>query len=317
MGQVLEIDALTRRYGRVLAVDGVSFAVAPGSIHGLLGPNGSGKTTTLSCALGLQRASSGTVRVLGEPPARLHRTRGKVGVVFDTSILVRGLTVRRQLAYAASLFGHRPESGRSLADALERTGLADLARRPVTRLSLGQQKRLALACALAGAPELLVLDEPLSGLDPLGARELLRLLRDLAAAGVTVLLSSHRLHEVEPVLTHATILLGGRVARDGPLDELVRAPRRLRIAADEPARAAALLRELGVASCEPTPDGALLVDPGAHTAAALNRRLVEAGLGVEELAPAGTARERGAGALAALFDSLLDEHEAERGGKLA
>ncbi|MDA1264739.1 MAG: ABC transporter ATP-binding protein [Planctomycetota bacterium] len=295
----LHVDRLSRRFGRFRAVDDVSFEVTRGSVHGLLGPNGSGKTTTLACALGLLRPHAGRASVLGEPAHRLHRTRGRVGVVFDTPILVRGLRVRSQVAYAARLYGHR--GGRSVDEALELVGLADLARRPVTALSLGQQKRLALASALAGDPELLVLDEPLSGLDPLGVRGLLACVRELAARGLTIVLSSHRLHEIEPVLTHATILIGGRVARSGSLSELVGDPSRQALVGDDPARAQVLIESLGgrVTALDGRAE-ALLVEPGPRGVSALNRALVEAGIEVRELRPAGAG-------LPALFESLLDE----------
>jgi ABC-type multidrug transport system ATPase subunit len=293
----LEVDSLQKRYGKTVAVESVSFAVEPGSIFGLLGPNGSGKTTTLACMLGLVKPTAGRIAVLGESPRRLHRTLGRVGVVFDAPVLVRGLTVRRQLAYATRLFGHA--GGRSIDEALELAGLSGLEGRSVTRLSLGQQKRLAVAGALAGRPELLVLDEPLSGLDPPGARALLRLIGELAAAGVTIVLSSHRLHEVEPVLTHAAILVGGRVARQGSLTELLATAGRHRVAVDDPARAREVLASIaGVVVGQESPDG-LYFEPGANELAALNRALVEAGVGVSEL------RREGAN-LPALFDSLAD-----------
>jgi len=296
---VLEIRSLHKRYGRVVAVEDVSFAVERGSIFGLLGPNGSGKTTTLACALGLLRPTSGRIAVLGEPPARLHRTLGRVGVVFDESVLVRGLSVRAQLAYARSLFGHA--GGRTIDEALELVGLAGLAGRAVTRLSLGQRKRLAVAAALAGAPELVVLDEPLSGLDPPGAREFLSLLRRLAAEGLSIVVSSHRLHEMESVLTHAAILIAGRVARTGSLAELLAERGGLALAVDDVARAEAVLAGLpGVATSGREPDGRLVVDPGAHSAAEVNRALVQAGVGVSSLAARNAS-------LPGLFHALVEE----------
>ena len=295
----LEVDSLTRRFGSHVAVDDVSFAVERGSVHGLLGPNGSGKTTTLACVLGLLPPHAGRATVLGEPPHELHRTRGRVGVVFDRPILVRGLGVRAQVAYAARCFGHR--GGRSIDEVLELVGLSDLARRPVTALSLGQQKRLQLAGALAGRPELLILDEPLSALDPLGVRGFLDLVRELARAGLTIVLSSHRLHEIEPVLTHASILIRGRIARSGPVTELVGDPSQQVLVVDDPARARDVIESLDgrAAQLDGRPE-ALLVVPGPRGAAALNRALNEAGVAVSELRPAGAG-------LPALFESLLDE----------
>ncbi|TDJ67207.1 MAG: ABC transporter ATP-binding protein [Planctomycetota bacterium] len=302
----LEVDSLEKRYGRTIAVENVSFAVEPGSVFGLLGPNGSGKTTTLACILGLVRPSAGRITVLGERPERLYRTLGRVGVVFDAPVLVRGLSVGGQLAYVTRLFGH--EGGRTIAESLELAGLTGLEHRHVGRLSLGQQKRLAVAGALAGRPELLVLDEPLSGLDPPGARALLQLIGELAASGVTVILSSHRLHEVEPVLTHAAILVAGRVARQGTLGELLATAGRHRITVDDPGRAREVLgRITGVVVGEEAGSGVLYLDPGSNELAALNRALVEAGIGVSEL------RREGAN-LPALFDALAGAAPAPGGG---
>src|SRR5690606_21764019 len=170
---VIEVRGLVKRYRGVLAVDRVDLDVGEGQVFGLLGPNGSGKTTTLSCTLGLLRPSEGVLRVLGEPSDALHRTRGAVGVVFDRAHVLGHLSVRDNLEYARRLRGGGG-GGRSEAEALERVGIADLSRRRAGRLSLGQTKRLAIAMALAGSPRLLVLDEPLSGLDPLGVRSFLR-----------------------------------------------------------------------------------------------------------------------------------------------
>jgi ABC-2 type transport system ATP-binding protein len=299
----LEVDSLTKRYGRVMAVAEMSFAVERGAVYGLLGPNGSGKTTTLACSLGLLRPSGGRVIVLGEDARRLHRTRGRVGVVFDAPIRVRGLSVRGQLAYAMRLLGRAGERGRgrSADELLSLTGLTALARRPVARLSLGQEKRLAVATALAGDPELLVLDEPLSGLDPVGARRLLRLVRELAQSGVAVVLSSHRLHEVEPVLTHAGILIAGRLAAEGPIEALLASRARLRVGVDDPPRALEALSRLGGSDARAgAQDGRLLIELGGRSPAEVNRALVEAGIAVSEL------RSDGDG-LPGLFDALVDE----------
>ena len=296
----LVVDSITRRFGRQVAVDDVTFEVERGSVHGLLGPNGSGKTTTLACALGLLAPHAGRVTVLGQPAARLDRTRGRVGVLFDRPILLRGLSVRRQVQYTAQLLGHR--GGRSVDEALELVGLRDLARRPSKALSLGQQKRLALASALLGAPELLVLDEPLAGLDPLGVRGLLQLVRELSERGLTIVLSSHRLHEIEPLISHATILLGGRVVRTGTLAELVGESRRLRLVTSDAAGAREVVERLGgeVGPLEDRTDG-WLVTLAQVGPADLNRALHEAGVAVSELRPVTTG-------LPALFDALLDEH---------
>ena len=298
---VVDLVSLTKRYGQLVAVDGVTLAIERGQVFGLLGPNGSGKTTTLACAMGLVRPTSGHATVLGESARALHRTAGRVGAVFDAPILLAGLTVAEQLAYAARLRGHG--GGREAGEVLEIVGIPHLARRPVTELSLGQAKRLAVATALAGRPELLVLDEPLAGLDPPGVRQLLALLGRLSREGVTIVLSSHRLHEMEPVLTHAAFLLAGRIARAGALADLLGADRRLRLGVDDPDRGRRVLEALEGVSVGLDRDGrTLIVDGGPHSASWLNRALVGAGVAVSELSPTG-------GSLPELFDSLVDELE--------
>jgi len=216
---VLELDDLHRRFGRRVVLRGLTLSVGEGELYGLLGPNGSGKTTTLACALGLLRPSRGSTRVLGEPAERIHRLQGRLGVVFDSAIALPAETARGNLEYLRHRLGH--SRGRSPRDVLELVGLADRARTRAGALSFGQRRRLSIAGALLGEPELLVLDEPLSGLDTMGVRSMLRLFRALAAEGLTLLLSSHRLHEMQTVITHAGILFDGRIARGGSLDELL------------------------------------------------------------------------------------------------
>ena len=304
---VLEIDALTKRYGRVLAVDDVSFRVERGQVFGLLGQNGSGKTTTLSCALGLLRPTGGRTAVLGEPWRTVHRTQGRVGVVFDAPILTKGLTIRGQLRYARRLFGH--DGGRSLDEALDLVGMGPLAGRRVTRLSLGQQKRLAVAAALMGTPELLILDEPLSGLDPLGARDLLRLFGELAADGVTIVVSSHRLNDIEPVLTHAAVVLNGRLAASGSMEELLGARRGLTLRVGDPESAVRLLGERfeTATPSKGAGDRIELQGAAASDAPLVARTLVDSGIDVHELAP----REQ---SLASLFEELAEAARADHGG---
>lgn len=301
MGAV-EIRELTKRYGRVTAVDGISLNIEEGSIYGLLGPNGSGKTTTLSCCLGLLRPTSGEVRILGETSRHIHRTRGRVAVVFDAPILIKGLSVRQNLEYAAHVRGHR--GGRPLMEALELVDMAELAGRPAGKLSLGQSKRMAIAAALAGSPELLVLDEPLSGLDPLGVRQVLKLVERLAGEGITIVLSSHRLHEMQRVLTHAAILLNGKLARAGTLAELLGSGTRHRLHVDATEKARVVIEGLGGTRIIETPAaGELVADLGHHTAGEINTALVQAGVEVSGISPASTT-------LQDLFESLVDAAEA-------
>ncbi len=319
-GPVLEIDSLAKRYGRTDALRDVSFVVGSGEIHGLLGPNGSGKTTTLACALGLERPTRGSVRILGLPAARVHETNGAVGVVFDGASLLGGLTVRDNLEYARLLLGHG--GGRTADEVMALVGVERLATRRAGRLSLGQKKRVAVARALLGKPALLILDEPLSALDTQGVDAMLRLIRTLANEGVTVVLSSHRLVEMERVITHATILAEGRVRGTGTLDALfASAPMTVELRVTRAAIAERVIASHGTLLSVTAPvDGdaatlvARLTDAGDAASVAtrdaalakLNRALLEAGCEVAGLIPA--RRD-----LLALFHSLVSADEAAPG----
>lgn len=295
----LRIHGLQKRYGPTVAVRDLSLTVERGQLYGLLGPNGSGKTTTLSCALGLLAADAGTLEVLGERADRIHRLGGRVAAVFDGTTLVPGLSVRQNLAYARRLLGHR--GGRPADEALELVGIADLAGRKAGRLSLGQSRRLSIARALLGKPELLVLDEPLSGLDTVGVRDMLTLFSRLAGEGLTLVLSSHRLHELERIVSHCAVIMAGRVVAEAPLDELLGGVEgELELSTADDGRARQLLAGLG--------DGTVLLDgpelvvrPGPQGPGAVTRRLVEGGCDVLAAVP----RRR---SLQTVFESLLDEH---------
>ncbi|GJM23484.1 MAG: multidrug ABC transporter ATP-binding protein [Planctomycetota bacterium] len=301
MPEALRIDHLRKTYGETVAVDDISLSVQEGRIYGLVGPNGSGKTTTLSCALGLLRPDSGELRVLAQPPGRLAETKGALGVVFDDPVLLPGLSLRANLGYARRLLGH--SGGRSDAEVLELVGMQGVpANRRAHGLSLGQGRRVAIARALLGKPRLLVLDEPLSGLDTVGVREMLRLFKRLRSEGITLLLSSHRLHELETIADDIAILLSGRVVREAPLPELLgEQARRLELRASPPAQALAALEALqGIGSVVALNDDRLRVDLGTREPEELARALHEAGCALHALVP-----ERSS--LQAVFEALLDE----------
>jgi ABC-2 type transport system ATP-binding protein len=303
----IEIEGLRKSYGRQEVVRGLSLRVEEGSVYGLVGPNGSGKTTTLSCVLGLMRPTSGSVRVLGETPGRLHRLGGRLAVVFDTAIAAPQLSVRQNLRYLARL-----NRGRDLRDEDELMSAVDLTKLASARagsLSLGQRKRLAIAGALLARPELLVLDEPLSGLDTLGVRQCLRLFRKLAEEGVTLLLSSHRLHEMQEVVTHAGVLLGGELRVNGPIDEVLgRARGCYRVQAEPLDRAREIAQNtdgVEILASEAAHELRLRIEGDAGTR--LSRALVEGGC---ELA--GLTREEES--LQTVFEGLVDEHVAAESG---
>jgi len=293
---VVTVTGLCKRYGPVKAVDEVSFAVEQGDVFGLLGPNGSGKTTTLACMLGLLRFDSGRIEVLGRPAAQIDRTAGQVAVVFDSATLVDALSCRENLRYARHLLGHA--GGRPDGEALALTGIESLIDRRAGRLSLGQRRRLSIARALIGRPQLLVLDEPFSGLDTVGVSAMLELFRTLRGQGLTLLVSSHRLHEMESIVNRVGILTRGRLARYATLDELLQGGRpRLRLRASPAAAApagaviAGLVgaggferRQIGGARADSAEEEFLLA-PSEVDPAALNRALVGAGCAVSALVP--------------------------------
>lgn len=217
---------LTKRYGRVLAVDGVDLEVREGDRYGFLGPNGSGKTTLVRLLLGLVYATSGEIEVLGERvPARVATVLPRIGSLVEGPAAYPHLSGRRNLTLldAAGPGGSRRTRRRRVEEALERVGLDGVDRRPVRAYSLGMRQRLGLAAALLRRPELLILDEPTNGLDPRGIREVRDLLTELNEAGTTVFLSSHLLSEVEHLGTRVGVVDRGRLVLQEELATL-RAP---------------------------------------------------------------------------------------------
>jgi ABC-2 type transport system ATP-binding protein len=217
----IEWRAASKRYGSRPALDALDLAIPVGSSWGLLGPNGAGKTTALRLALGFARASAGEVALQGLPPAD-PRARIGLGLLPERLALPARATPTQWLALHADLCGiARGDSPAAIGAALERTGIADRARDPIASLSKGLRQRLGFATALLGAPALLVLDEPGSGLDPLGIRDARGWIEAERARGATVLVCSHQLSEVERTCDHVAILDRGRVAASGALRDLV------------------------------------------------------------------------------------------------
>jgi ABC-2 type transport system ATP-binding protein len=215
---VIEVEGLSKRFGKkVLAVDDVSFSVAAGTITGFLGPNGAGKTTTMRMLVDLVRPTSGVVRVLGGRYRDLSRPATHVGALLGASGFHPGRSGRNALRVVATSAG----IGSDRVDAtLEMVELTGAARRAVKGYSTGMRQRLALACALLGDPEVLLLDEPANGLDPEGMRWLRHFLRERADEGRTVLISSHVLAEIEQTADNVLILSRGKVLAQGPIATL-------------------------------------------------------------------------------------------------
>jgi ABC-2 type transport system ATP-binding protein len=212
------IDALTKRYGERLALDGVSLRVAPGELHGLLGPNGAGKTTLLRTLFGLIRPDSGAVELLGRSfRAGQPTPRDGVAGFVEEPAFYPYLSGSANLSLLARLDDGPPSR---IEDVLERVGLRERARDRVAGYSTGMRQRLGIAAALLRSPRLLLLDEPTSGLDPAGTQAVSRLLRDLSAQGVAVILSSHLIGELEALCHSYTIIRSGRVVWNGDASRL-------------------------------------------------------------------------------------------------
>jgi ABC-type multidrug transport system ATPase subunit len=276
--------ALTKHYGRVVAVDHVDLDVREGDRYGFLGPNGSGKTTVVRMLLGLVYATSGEIEVMGRPvPSRVAEVLPHVGALVEGPSCYGHLSGRANLALidaagtAVTSRGRRSRR-RRIAEALDRVGLAGVDNRPVKKYSLGMRQRLGLAAALLRSPRLLVLDEPTNGLDPQGIREIRDLLAELNEGGTTVFLSSHQLSEVEQLCTRVGIVDRGRLVVQQDLDELRAPTGRVVLHTPDADRAAALL----AGRVEQREGDRLLVtepDP-----ATVNSLLVGAGLRVSEIA---------------------------------
>jgi ABC-2 type transport system ATP-binding protein len=216
---MLEVDGLSKRYGPVVALDGAHFTAERGRIVGFLGPNGAGKTTTMRCIFGLVRPDAGEVRWQGETVTPVHRLR--FGYMPEQRGLYPRMRVGEQLAYFAAQHGLSDRDSRAAATAmLERLGLADRERSKLEDLSHGNQQRVQLAAALAHDPELLVLDEPFSGLDPIGVATMTEILHERAAAGTAVVFSSHQLDLVEDVCEDVVIISRGHIVAAGPIERL-------------------------------------------------------------------------------------------------
>ncbi|WP_371660377.1 ATP-binding cassette domain-containing protein [Streptomyces sp. NBC_00280] len=285
---VIVTRALTKRYrGGQLAVDALDLTVPAGSVFGFLGPNGSGKTTTIRMLMGLIEPTSGTARVLGQPMPRATRAvLPHVGALIEGPALYGFLSGRDNLArYDAADPTADPRTRRTrVAAALDRVGLTAAAGKKAKAYSLGMKQRLGLAAALLQPRRLLVLDEPTNGLDPQGMREIRSLIRELALDDTTVFLSSHLLDEIEQVCTHAAVMAQGRLITQGPVAELAAGARgRLVVTTPDAADAARVLKEQGVGDVVVTEDRDRVtgeVPDGDRELADLNAALVGAGVRV-------------------------------------
>jgi ABC-2 type transport system ATP-binding protein len=278
----VEVRGLVKRYGEIVAVDGVDLTIEAGDVYGYLGPNGAGKTTSLRMMLGLIRPTAGSVRLFGRDPLNgVHALDGVAGFV-EAPRFYPYLSGRRNLELLAALDG-----GGAAARIDEALHTVDLEKRAGDRVggySHGMRQRLGIAAALLRAPKLLLLDEPATGLDPAGMRDMRALIRRLADGGMTVVLSSHLLAEVEELCNRVAIVRSGRIVYEGAIAELKRmgaSGYRLRTTDDE--------RALAVAAAQPGVTDvrrgthAILLSADEHAAAALSVALVEAGAAIVEM----------------------------------
>lgn len=279
----LAIAGLTKKYGDVTVLSNLELGISRGAIHGLVGLNGSGKTTTIECSLGLQRFDSGSIAVLGLAPDRLHLARGKVVAIFDTPSLHPNLTVRQNLQLARGLCETPVRTSQDVENML---GVSRYSGYKIRQLSLGNKRRTSIAQALLGNPELIVLDEPFNGLDAEGVDDVLRLVQHLNREfGTSFLLCSHQLPYLEQVCSHIAILHKGRIARNGTIADLLGVTSNVALLrTDQIEQTEALLQTLPGVHCDGIDaDGFLRVQLGEMTSAALNEALVNQHIGVAEL----------------------------------
>ena len=279
---VIQTSALTKRYGHILAVDQLTLEVPRGRIFGLLGPNGSGKTTTIGMLLGLVRPTSGSFSLLGSRMSHadaLHR----VGAIVEQPSFYPYLSGRRNLAYFQGISGRG--SPKELDDLLEQVGLADRATDRFHTYSLGMKQRLGLAYTLLGDPELLILDEPTNGMDPAGMAEVRDLIRSLASANRTVMLSSHLLHEVEQICESVAILSSGKVIVQGDVADLLHPQEQIRLKTSDDAKAVEILTALDWVEDLRIEGDALVVTAPHDRTSELSAALGRLGVYVSEIAP--------------------------------
>ncbi|MDF1488739.1 ABC transporter ATP-binding protein [Tessaracoccus caeni] len=276
---------LSKRYGNKLALDGVSFDIEPGQVTGFLGPNGAGKSTSMRLMVGLDRPTSGEVTIAGKPFAQHDAPLTVVGALLDAKGVHPGRSARSHLRALAATHGI---GSRRVDQVLEMTGLTDVAGKRVGGFSLGMGQRLGIAAALLGDPQVLILDEPVNGLDPDGVMWVRHLVRSQAAAGKTVLLSSHLMSEMAQTADHVIVLGRGRVVADAPIAELLGASSpRVRVVTPEGSRLVHALRsaQLGGAelSIDVGNDGALTVR--GVDAAEVGRLCAHQGIELHQLTP--------------------------------
>jgi ABC-2 type transport system ATP-binding protein len=273
---MIQAQSLTKRYGTKTAVDAIDFAIEPGTVTGLLGPNGAGKTTTMRMIVGLDQPDAGSVLVNGQRYRALKAPLREVGVLLDAKAVHPGRSARNHLLAMAAT--HTIPTSR-VDEVIELTGLTSVARRRVGGFSLGMGQRLGIAAALLGDPGILILDEPVNGLDPEGVQWVRRLMRHLAAEGRTVLLSSHLMSEMALTADHIIMLGRGRIIADAPVADIIgqAGGATVRVRSPQASRLAELLAQSGPTAAAGTTGiaGAVGGAPGAVGAAGVTVAPIE------------------------------------------
>jgi ABC-2 type transport system ATP-binding protein len=284
---MIEIHALTKRYGRTTAVSDLTFTVRPGVVTGFLGPNGAGKSTTMRMILGLDAPTRGTVAVHGRPYAELPAPMREVGALLDARAVHGGRRARDHLLCLCQSNGL---PGSRVNEVLQLVGLVQVARRRIRTFSLGMLQRLGIAAAMLGDPGILMFDEPMNGLDPEGIVWIRKMMHNLAAEGRTVLVSSHLMNEMAVTVNHLIVIGRGRLIADSGIREFVSAHASDRVIVRTPNadRFAWLLGEAG-AKVSYGPDESLVVS--AMTSADIGALAFRKGVMLHELAPQRTSLE--------------------------
>lgn len=279
----LSVTGLYKKYGQFEVLNGLDLALYPGAIYGLVGLNGSGKTTTLECILGLQDFDRGEIRVLGHGPRKLHAAQGRIVAIFDTPSLNPNLTVRQSLRQALLLCDG---AARKPAEVEAQLGITKFSDFKIKNLSLGNKRRASIAHALLANPEIILLDEPFNGLDAGGVDEVLALIKDLnQQQGTSFLLSSHQLPYLEEICSHIAILHDGQIAASDEKSRLLGSVQStIRIQTNDNHRAAKIIgQQAGLSLQTNTSTDILLVNSEKIGPADINRQLVEQGLAVSEI----------------------------------
>jgi ABC-type multidrug transport system ATPase subunit len=281
---IIEATALTKRYGRrTLAVDGISFRVEKGQVFGFLGPNGSGKTTTIGMLLDIINPTSGDIRLFDQYGRdELHTARRRIGATLETPNFYPYLSGYENLRVVARI-KEIPES--RIAGALDAVGLASRGRDQFRKYSLGMKQRLAIAGAMMGDPELVILDEPANGLDPEGMREIRDIIHNLASDGRTIFVSSHLLNEVERTCTHVAIIKQGRIVHQGSIAELTARHAVVLVRAADPAALLAAVRQYPAAVNIQQEGDNVVVELRDNDPAALNQFLATRSIFLAGLTP--------------------------------